>query len=100
MNMEKYMTFTVKWTPCIGVDDDTMALIYGDETYIKCFKYGKNIFVRNDAGSDTVSAQAYLVLDAVHPKDLLDGQVVKSVNNYPESWDNRVNLYECLTWNE
>ena len=100
MDMNKYMTFKIKWTPCIGMDEDTRTLKYGEETEIKCFKYGKNIFIREDSSATTVSAQAYLVLEEVKPKDILDGQIVKSVNNYPESWDSRVMLYECLTWGD
>lgn len=100
MNINNYMTFKVKWTPCIGLDDDTRTLKYGNETEIKCFKYGKDIFIRQDAQSGTVSAQVYLVLEDVKPKDILDGQIVKSVNNYPESWDSSIILRECLTWNE
>jgi hypothetical protein len=100
VDLQKYLTFKVKWCPCEEVDEDTKTLEYGEEQEIDCFKYGKNIFVRETESSTTVSAQAYLVLADVKPKDLLDGQVVKSVNNYPESWDARVILKECLTWNE
>lgn len=100
MDLDKYMTFKVKWTPCICIDEDTRTLKYGDEVEIKVFKYGKDVFIREDSSATTVSAQAYLTLEEVKPKDILDGQVVKSVNKYPESWDNRNILYECLTWNE
>lgn len=98
MDMSKYMTFKVKWSPCIGMDEDTRTIEYGAETDINVFKYGKDVFVREDSAATTVSAQAYLTLEKVKPKDILDGQVVKSVNSYPESWDSRVILYECLTW--
>ncbi len=100
MDMTKYMTFKAKWTPCIDMDEDTRTLIYGDEIEINVFKYGKDVFVREDSSATTVSAQAYLTLEEVKPKDILDGQIVRSVNNYPESWNNNVILYECLTWNE
>lgn len=100
MDMKKYMTFDVEWTPCTGEDEDTLTLEYGEAQTIKCFKYGKNVYVRDSEGNTTISAQAYLVLEDIKPKDLLDGQVVKSVNNYPESWDAKNVLKECLTWNE
>lgn len=100
MELSKYMTFKVKWTPCTGMDKDTRTLEYGNETEINVYKYGKDIFIREGSSATTVSAQAYLTLENVKPKDILDGQIVKSVNNYPESWDSRVMLYECLTWNE
>lgn len=100
MNLQKYMTFKVKWTPCKGLDEDTRTVEYGVEQEIDCFKYGKNIFIRSDTSSGTVSAQAYLTTSKVKPTDILDGQVVRSVNHYPESWDKNVTLYECLTWDE
>lgn len=100
MNMNKYLTFDVEWKKCIGEDEDTRMLAYKDAVKIKCFKYGKNIFLRGESSGTTVSAQAYLVLEKVQPKDILDGQVVKSANIYPESWDNKVKLYEVLTWND
>lgn len=98
--MKKYLTFDAEWKQCTGEDEDTRMLEYGDTVKIKCFKYGKNIFLRGESSGTTVSAQAYLVLDEVKPKDMIDGQVVKSVNVYPESWDNRVKLYEVLTWDD
>ena len=98
--MSKYLTFDAEWKKCIGEDEDTRMLKYEDAVKIKCFKYGKNIFLRENTSSATVSAQTYLVLDEVKPKDMIDGQVVKSVNMYPESWDNRIKLYEVLTWND
>lgn len=100
MNMSKYLTFDVEWKKCTGEDEDTRMLEYEEAVKIKCFKYGKNIFLRGENSGTTISAQAYLVLDEVQPKDILDGQVVKSVNVYPESWDNKVKLYEVLTWND
>ena len=100
MNMNKYLTFNTEWKKCKGEDEDTRMLEYEKAVTIKCFKYGKNIFLRGENSGTTVSAQAYLVLEEVKPKDILDGQVVKSVNIYPESWDNKVKLYEVLTWND
>ena len=98
--MNKYLTFNTELKKCKGEDEDTRMLEYEKAVIIKCFKYGKNIFLRGESSGTTVSAQAYLVLDEVQPKDILDGQVVKSVNIYPESWDNKVKLYEVLTWND
>ena len=98
--MNKYLTFNAEWKKCKGEDEDTRMLEYEKAVTIKCFKYGKNIFIRENTSGTTVSAQAYLVLEEVQPKDILDGQVVKSVNIYPESWNNNVKLYEVLTWND
>lgn len=102
MNMNKYMTFTVKWQQLnennSDFDSDTMMSDYSEPVDCKCFIYGKNIFIREEDKQTTVSAKVYLTLEKVKPKDKLDGQIVKSVNNYPESWDNKVQLYECLIW--
>lgn len=100
MDMKKYMTFSVPWTKFIGEDEDTHMAKYGETVQSKCFQYGKNVFIREEASATTISAQAYLTLDEVQPKDIYDGQVVKSVNNFPESWDSRVVLFEVLTWND
>ena len=100
MDLSKYMTFEAEWTPCTGQDEDTMTLEFGTPVKIKCFKYGKNIYIRDSEGNTSVSAQVYLTTENINTKDLIDGQVVKSVNNYPESWDDRNVLKECLTWNE
>lgn len=99
MNMNKYLTFDAEWKKCIGEDEDTRMLAYKDAVKIKCFKYGKNIFLRENTSSTTVSAQAYIVTEEVKVKDIINGQVVKSVNNIPE-FDGTVPLFECLTWND
>lgn len=98
MNMKKYMTFEATWKPLIQIDEDTHRPEYGEEQTIKCFIYGKDIFVRQDTAGSVVTAKVYLTLANVKPDDMIDGQVVKSVNSYPESWDSKVQLYEVLTW--
>ena len=45
-------------------------------------------------------SKASLAAQGLSEKDILDEQVVKSVNIYPESWNNNVKLYEVLTWND
>lgn len=99
MDMQKYMTFTSKWQKLKSVDEDTQMSEYDEPVDIKTYIYGKNIFVRENENHTTVSAKCYLTLANVNVGDLLDGQVIKSVNSYPESWDDKVQLYECLTWN-
>ena len=99
MDLKKYMTFTVKWEKFLGEDEDTHMASYAEPVDIKCFIYGKNIFIREEDGATAVSAKVYLTLADVQVKDKVDGQVVKSVNSNPESWDSRVQLYEVLTWN-
>lgn len=100
MDMQKYMTFTASWKKKLGLDEDTRRPEYGDEVEIKCFKYGKDVFIRSESSAATITAKVYLTLESVQPGDILDGQVVKSVNSYPESWDSRVQLYEVLTWED
>lgn len=75
-----------------------MMLSYGEEKNIRCFRYGKNVYIRDGEAGAVKSAQVYLVTDKVNPRDILDGQVVKTVNMYPESWDSRQEIYEAMTW--
>ena len=98
MDMKKYMTFKAVLNRYEGMNEDTRTSIYSDPVEIDVFKYGKDIFVRSEASSTTVTAQVYLSVVEIKPKDKIDGQVVKSVNHYPESWDNKKILYESLTW--
>lgn len=98
MNMKKYMTFTVKWEKFIGEDEDTNMPMYAEPVEIKSFVYGKNLFIREDEQHTTVSAKVYLTLEDIHVKDKIDGQQIKSVNHYPENWDNQGQLLEALTW--
>lgn len=98
MNMNKYMTFTAQWERYIGMNEETMSPIYSEPIDIKVFIYGKNIYIRDGDKNAAISAKVYLTLKEVNVKDKIDDQVVKSVNSYPESWDARVQLYECLTW--
>ncbi len=99
MNYEDYMVMNCKWEKNLGVDEDTHMPIFGEAVDIKCFSYGKNIFIRQDTSSATVSAKAYIVTDLVKVGDKIDGQVVKSVDNIPD-FDGTVPLFECLTWND
>ena len=98
MDMKKYMTFSADWSKYLGEDDDTMTITYGPVKKIKVFKFGKDIFLRGETSSTTVTAQAYLTLEHIKPKDKLDNRIVKSVNSYPESWDNKNVLYEAYTY--
>lgn len=99
MDMQKYMTFTSKWEKLAERDEDTMMETFEAQVDIKTYIYGKNIFIRDENQHTAVSAKVYLTLANVNVGDKIDGQVVKSVNSYPESWDDKVQLYECLTWN-
>lgn len=98
MNMKKYMTFTVSWEVYQGEDEDSLLPIYAEPVDCKCFIYGKNLYIREQNEQTVVSAKAYLTLENIHVKDKLDGQIIKSVNNYPENWDAKNQLFEALTW--
>lgn len=99
MNYEEYLTMSCIWQKNLGIDEDTMMQSFDEEKEIKCFNYGKNIFVRENTSSTTVSAKAYIVTEEVKVKDIINGQVVKSVDNIPE-FDGSIPLYICLTWND
>jgi hypothetical protein len=97
MDYKDYMVMNCQWQKNLGKDEDTHMPSFGVAVDIKCFSYGKNIFIRQDTSSTTVSAKAYIVTDLVKVGDKIDGQVVKSVNNVPD-FDGTVPLFECLTW--
>lgn len=100
MDMRKYMTFEAVLERYEGMDPNTRTSKFGDPEDIKVFKYGKDIFIRGNTSATTVTAQVYLSVTEIKVKDRLDGQVVKSVNHYPESWNSSKILYEALTWED
>ena len=95
MDMKKYMTFEAVLERYEGMDPNTRTSKFGE-----VFKYGKDIFIRGNTSATTVTAQVYLSVTEIKVKDRLDGQVVKSVNHYPESWNSSKILYEALTWED
>ena len=97
MDYKDYMVMSCNWQKNLGKDEDTHMPSYDSTVDIKCFSYGKNIFIRQDASSTTVSAKAYIVTDLVKVGDKIDEQVVKSVDNISD-FDGTVPLFECLTW--
>lgn len=99
MYLKKYLTFKTNWQKH-SIDEDTLLMMYEEPIVINCFKYGKNIYIRESEENTLINAQVYLVIDEVQIGDKIDGQVVKSVNMYPETWHPERPLYEVLTWNE
>lgn len=91
------MTMECTWSKKIEEDEDTLMPGFGVMQNIKCFKYGKTLYVRNADNNSIVSTMAYIVKEEVKVGDILDNQVVKSVDSVPE-FDGQFALYECLTW--
>lgn len=99
MDMAKYMTFEAVHRPLIEIDEDTASSKFGAERVVKCFKYGKTSLVRDNNGYVMPSLKTYLTLDeTVQVGDEFDGQIVKSVDSFPENWDSTNQLYAVLTW--
>lgn len=98
MDMSKYMTFDATYEEYDSMDDDTHMSSFKEARSIKVFIYGKDMFIRNEDNGTVVTAETYLTLEAVKPKDKINGQVIKSVNKYPESWNSDNILYEAYTW--
>lgn len=98
MNISKYMTFTVPYEKYIGVDDDFMSSSYAPPINIKCFVYGKNIYIRDEDSYALVSAKSYVTDYKINIQDKLDGQIVKNVDNYPKEWNSKNQLFEALIW--
>lgn len=99
MDYKEYMIFSCLWEKNLDIDEDTHMQRFGTKTKLKCFKYGKNVFIRQDSSSTTISAQSYVVMCEVKVGDKIDNQVVKSVDVIPD-FDGKTPLYECLTWND
>ena len=98
MDYEPYMVMTSKWKKKTGQDPDSLMPTYSSKsTTIKCFKYGKTIFIRGTTSNTTISAMAYVITDPVKVGDILDDQVVKSVDNIPD-FDGTFPLFQALTW--
>lgn len=97
MNYNDYMKMTCVYEKKLGLDDDTQMLKYGNPTSMKCFSYGKNIFIRGTDSNAIVSAKVYTLSSPVNVGDKIDGQVIKSVNNVPD-FDGSMVLFEALTW--
>lgn len=98
MDMKKYMTFDATYEEFESEDEDCHMSTFKKARTIKVFIYGKDMFIRNSDNSTVVTAQTYLTLEAVKPKDMINGQVVRSVNKFPESWNSNNMLYEVYTW--
>ena len=98
MDYKEYMVMTCSWKKNLGIDEDTRMASFDPAKSIKCFSYGKNIFIRENTSATSVSAKAYVVTDPVSVGDEIDGQIVKSVDNIPE-FDGTVPLLVCLTLN-
>lgn len=100
MFIDKHLNFKAKWEPYLGEDEDTRTSKFGRVQEIDCHKYGKTLFIREGGAEAVVNAHFYIVLENVKPKDKLDGQIVKSVDEIPDMWKGKIRHRECLTWNE
>lgn len=98
LNLEEYMTIDVMWEKYLGESELTNLPKYDKPVNIKCFKYGKSLYTREDLESGKINAQTYLVVEPVAARDKLDGQVIKDRSEFPVDFDTTRMLYECYTW--
>lgn len=98
INLDEYLTFDVIWEKYIDESEFSRMPIYEAPVNIKCFKYGKSLYLRQDIESGKINAQTYLVNEPVSVRDKLDGQIIKDRTEYPVDFDNTRILYECYTW--
>lgn len=98
INLNEYMTFNCVWEKYKGESELTSMPVYEAPVNIKCFKYGKSLFVRDTAEGGKVNAQTYLVNENVSVRDKLDGQVIKDRAEYPMDFTPDRIFYECYTW--
>ena len=97
MNYSEYMKMECVVEKYLGENENTSESKYDTPKTIKCFKHGKRLYVRDEFSSAIVSAQSYIVEEELTEKDIIDGQVIKSIDLIPD-FDGGVPIRECLTW--
>lgn len=98
IDFDSYMSFTAILEPRLALDTNTRRPTYGPPVEIKCFQYGKNLYVRESETSAVINSKVYLTMYPVNVGDKLDGQPIKSVLSFPQNWDATEQLYEALTY--
>lgn len=98
MDYKKYMIHNCVWEKNLCMDEDTHMPVFDRAITLKCFKSGKDIFIRDNQNATVIKASSYIVTDVLNVGDKLDGQVIKSVDNIPD-FKPTFPIYECLTWN-
>jgi hypothetical protein len=100
MDYESYMMHTCVWNEFLGEDEDTRSATYGPDKIIKCFKSGKNKYIREEGSGTLIVAKPIVVMDSVKGRDKIDSQVVKSINEIPDFDRPDFPIRECLTWDD
>lgn len=93
MDIESYLTMKCLYKPVLEQDAEFLTPTFGEEVEKPCFKYGDRINIFTADTKDSLSAETYLMSFRPNPGDLIDGQVVKSVYEYPD-FDGSDQLFE------
>lgn len=99
MDYDSYLSMQCIWRAKLAEDPDTLLSTYDEPTVLKCFKYGSNVFERNQRSEAIVNEQTYILNKRVNTGDLIDDQVVRSVYEIPD-FDGHIQLYRVLTWSD
>lgn len=93
VDIGSYLTMKCRYKAVSEVDPEFRTPTFGEEQEKPCFKYGDKVNVLTADTKDVLSDQTYLLDFRPSPGDLIDGQVVKSVYEYPD-FDGSDQLFE------
>lgn len=94
MDINKYLNTTAEYKELLGIDEETQSEMWSDPIQIPVFKYGKTFFVRDTDQWMQVSGLAYITTYPIKPQSILDGQVIKGVEQTPKFIGADIELYE------
>lgn len=97
MNIGNYLTMECDYEEYAGEDKSTRSSIWKAPVKRKCFKYGKELFIRDGDSSYSVSAQAYLMSGEVVKKSKVDGLVLKGISAVP-NFDGSIQFSEVYSY--
>lgn len=93
MDISSDLTMKCTYQPVSGLDPEFRTPTFGAEEEKPCFRYGDKVNIITADTKDVLSDQTYLLDFRPNPGDLIDGQVVKSVYEYPD-FDGSDQLFE------
>ena len=81
--------------------DETFGVIIKSEPEnIKCYKYGETKYVTDGTNYKLVNMNHYITTADTNIKveDMLDGKIIKIIDEYPTPQDGVVKLIDCICY--
>lgn len=88
-----YLKIPVEHRKFLSDDNDFNAPEYSDSVTIMCRKEGRRKYIISENQTSAVDVLVYITLEKIRVRDLLDGQVVLSVNTI-YNFDGSISHYE------